>query len=75
MWYIWQNIKQGDNMFRSFGLPEILILLVIVLILFGPGRIGKIAGELGQGIRNFREGLSGDKKEDETQEPPQSKEK
>ena len=41
------------------GLPEILILLIIVLILFGPGRIGKIAGELGQGIKNFREGLSG----------------
>ncbi len=61
-------------MFRSFGLPEILILLVIVLILFGPGRIGKIAGELGQGIKNFRDGLSGSKKEDETQEPPQPKE-
>jgi sec-independent protein translocase protein TatA len=58
---------------KSFGLPEILILLVIVLLLFGPGRIGKIAGELGQGIRNFREGL-GNKKEDETQEPPQPKE-
>ena len=57
---------------KSFGLPEILILLVIVLLLFGPGRIGKIAGELGQGIRNFREGL-GTKKEDETQEPPQPK--
>lgn len=58
---------------KSFGLPEILILLVIVLLLFGPGRIGKIAGELGQGIRNFREGL-GNKKEEENQEPPQSKE-
>jgi len=57
-------------MFTRLGLPEILILLVIVLILFGPGRIGKIAGELGQGIRNFRDGL-GAKKEDETQEPPQ----
>jgi len=60
-------------MFRSFGLPEILILLVIVLLLFGPGRIGKIAGELGQGIRNFRDGL-GNKKEDDPQEPPQPKE-
>lgn len=45
-------------MIPRFGLPEILILLVIVLLLFGPGRIGKIAGELGQGIRNFREGLT-----------------
>ena len=60
-------------MFTRIGLPEILILLVVVLLIFGPGRIGKIAGELGQGIKNFREGLGG-KKEDETQEPPQPKE-
>ncbi|MFZ5880105.1 MAG: Sec-independent protein translocase subunit TatA/TatB [Chloroflexota bacterium] len=50
-------------MIPRFGLPEILILLVIVLLLFGPGRIGKIAGELGQSIRNFRDGLTN--KEDE----------
>jgi len=55
-------------MFGRIGAPEIIILLIIVLILFGPGRIGKIAGELGQGIRNFREGLSA--KEDPSQEPP-----
>ncbi len=60
-------------MFTRIGLPEILILLVVVLLIFGPGRIGKIAGELGQGIKNFREGLGG-KKEDESQEPPQPKE-
>lgn len=62
-------------MFTRFGLPEILILLVIILILFGPGRIGKIAGELGQGIKNFRDGLGGKKEEEEQpQEPPHPKE-
>jgi len=45
------------------GTPELMIVLVIVLLLFGVGRIGKIASELGSGIRSFREGLSGDKKE------------
>jgi sec-independent protein translocase protein TatA len=48
------------------GLPrgaELIIILVIVLLLFGPGRIGRIAGELGKGIRSFREGLTS--KEDE----------
>ncbi len=46
-----------------FGLPELAILLVIVILLFGVGRIGKIASELGSGIRSFREGLGGDKDE------------
>jgi len=40
------------------GTTELIIILVIVLLLFGVGRIGKIAGELGKGIRSFRQGLS-----------------
>lgn len=52
-------------MFPRFGPMELIILLVIVLLLFGPGRIGKIAGEIGKGIRSFRDGLSGDKKDDQ----------
>ena len=47
-------------MFNTIGLPELLVLLVIVLLVFGVGRIGKIAGELGAGIRAFKEGLSGE---------------
>jgi sec-independent protein translocase protein TatA len=41
------------------GPTELIIILVIVILLFGVGRIGKIAGELGNGIRSFRNGLSG----------------
>lgn len=52
-------------MFR-LGPTELMILLVIVIILFGAGRIGKIAGELGSGIRNFREAMQ-DKSEDKTE--------
>ncbi len=44
------------------GTPELLIILVIIILLFGVGRIGKISGELGKGIREFRQGLSGDQK-------------
>ncbi len=44
---------------RDLGIPELLIILVIIVLLFGPGRLGKIAGELGKGIRNFRDGLAG----------------
>lgn len=43
-----------------FGAPELILILVIVILLFGVGRISKIAGELGSGIRAFREGLTGD---------------
>ncbi len=43
----------------GLGIPELLIILVIVLVLFGVGRIGKISGELGSGIRAFKEGLKG----------------
>jgi len=46
-------------MFR-FGPTELLILLGIIILLFGVGRIGKIAGELGAGIRNFKSGLNGE---------------
>ena len=39
------------------GAPELLIILVIVLLIFGVGRISKIGGELGKGIQAFRSGV------------------
>ncbi len=48
---------------RGLGGWELVIVLVIVLLLFGAVRITKIAGELGGGIRAFRDGLKGDKEE------------
>jgi sec-independent protein translocase protein TatA len=41
----------------NLGPTELIIILVIVVLLFGAGRIGKIAGELGTGLKAFREGL------------------
>lgn len=46
------------------GAPELLILLAIVLILFGAGRIGRLSGELGASIRNFRNALKDENKPD-----------
>ena len=45
---------------------EWVIILVIVILLFGPGRIGKLAGEIGKSIRSFREGLGGEKTDDQS---------
>ena len=50
---------------RLPGGMEWVIVLLIVLLLFGPGRIGRIAGELGKSIKAFRDGLTGDQQEDQ----------
>jgi sec-independent protein translocase protein TatA len=47
----------------NLGIPELLIILVIIILLFGIGRISKVAGELGKGIRSFKDGLQGEKKD------------
>jgi len=41
----------------DLGAPELIIILVIVILLFGPGRIAKTLGEVGKGIRSFKESL------------------
>jgi sec-independent protein translocase protein TatA len=47
-------------MLPKIGLPELVIVLVIVLLIFGVGRLGKLGKDLGEGIREFRKGISGD---------------
>ncbi len=59
-------------MFRLGGAEWIIILIIIILV-FGPGRIGKVAGELGRSIKSFREGLSGE--EDQTKKPEDQQQK
>ena len=54
-------------MLPRVGPTELIILLVIVLLIFGPGRIAKIAGELGKGIRSFKEGVNAEDESEEEQ--------
>lgn len=51
---------------------ELLIILAILILVFGVGRLGKIGGELGRGIRNFRAAVTGDEGEAEAEEPEES---
>ena len=59
---------------------ELIIVLVIILLLFGPGRIAKVAGELGKGIRSFKESVNpssedNDEKEKKPEQEPTGKAK
>ena len=45
------------------GQTELIVILVVVVLLFGVGRIGKIESELGTGIRSFKQGLNGNQDE------------
>lgn len=47
-------------MLGGLGMPELLIILVIILVLFGSRRIPDLAKGLGEGIRNFKTGMRGD---------------
>ncbi|HSJ87928.1 MAG TPA: twin-arginine translocase TatA/TatE family subunit [Anaerolineales bacterium] len=44
----------------DIGWPELLIVLVLVVLIFGPGRLSKTMSELGKGIRSFRDTFSSD---------------
>ncbi|MGB4595096.1 MAG: twin-arginine translocase TatA/TatE family subunit [Anaerolineaceae bacterium] len=48
----------------TLGWPEVIIILVVVILVFGVGRITKVGSELGSGIKAFKEGLNGKEKEE-----------
>jgi len=50
----------------DIGAPELIILLVIIVLLFGPGRIAKTMGEVGKGIRSFKDSFTSEEKPDST---------
>lgn len=50
------------------GPAELIVILLIVVVLFGAGRVARLGGELGHGIRAFRDGLKGPEGEAESKE-------
>lgn len=67
-------------MFHSFGWPEALIILTVILIVFGVGKLPQVGGALGKGIREFRKGRAGlleagEEEEEEEQEEEEVKPK
>ncbi|HYS50600.1 MAG TPA: twin-arginine translocase TatA/TatE family subunit [Burkholderiales bacterium] len=45
-------------MFGNLGFPELLIIMVVILLLFGAKRIPEIAGSMGKGIREFKKNIN-----------------
>ena len=57
----------------GFGFQELLIILVIALIIFGPGKLPQIGSGLGKAIRDFKKGISGDESEETPKEEKAAK--
>lgn len=53
----------------SLGFGEILVILLVILIVFGAGKLPKVMGDLGKGIKSFKEGMS----EGEEKKPEEKK--
>lgn len=56
------------NMLNNIGLPGLLLIAVVVLVLFGRGKISSLMGEVGKGITAFKKGVSDGSKEIEEQD-------
>ena len=52
----------------SLGTTELILILAVVILLFGVGRVARIGGEMGSAIREFRKGLKGDDEETTTEQ-------
>ena len=50
-------------MLNNIGLPGLLLIAVVVLVLFGRGKISSLMGEVGKGITSFKKGVSEGKEE------------
>ena len=52
----------------GMGVPELLIILVVVLLIFGPKHLPKLGSAIGSTVKNLREGLASDEDEDEDED-------
>jgi sec-independent protein translocase protein TatA len=52
-----------EVMFGSLGFPELLVILVIVILIFGTSRIPELGRGLGEGIKNFKKAVKGEEED------------
>lgn len=54
----------------GLSLPHLLLLLLVILLVFGAGRLPRVMNDIGKGIRSLRDGLKNDEEELSKQAPP-----
>lgn len=57
----------------DIGLPELIIILVILLLLFGSKQLPKLSRSIGESARELRDGLTGEKKQTKTKPKPKTR--
>ena len=53
----------------GLGVPELMVILVIALVIFGPSKLPQIGSGLGKAIRDFKKGVTGGEDDDSDKEP------
>jgi sec-independent protein translocase protein TatA len=62
--------RTGDrNMFGGIGMPELIVILVIALIFFGPGKLPEVGSVIGKAIRGFKKAMTEPEEKPDMQEP------
>ena len=56
-------------MFGTMGISELIIILVLVMIIFGAGKLPQVGGALGKGLRNFKDGVKEGNEEKSEKDP------
>lgn len=56
-------------MFGSLGIPELLMILAIVVLIFGANKLPQLGKGLGEGIKNFRDSMKKGGQEDNDEKP------
>jgi sec-independent protein translocase protein TatA len=58
----------------GIGAPELIVILVVALLIFGPGKLPEIGGALGKGIKDFKKAIENKSDDAEAQQPGQKPE-
>ena len=64
--------ERGEVRKMGLSFSHIVIVLLIILVLFGAGKLPKVMGDLGKGLRNFKDGLKGEGDDDTNAKLPPS---